>query len=159
MKTAILVALVSIGILSVSCKKDKDDDDNNPTSAEILTSAAWSIDTIAFDTDKNGEMDTPIPGGFDDCDLDNTLTFSADSTGVFNEGALKCDPNDPQTIPITWSLKENDKVINITGDLPGELNGDVKILELTETSFVMSKNINIVTPFPTNTDLIIALKR
>lgn len=156
MKKAILVATLFVGIAAVSCKKD---DDDPVTTAELMTSATWKIDTIGFDMDKNGEIDSPIPGGLEECELDNTLTFSADSTGVFDEGATKCDSADPQNTSFAWTLSENDKVLTITGDIPGELEGDVDILTLTNAEFVLSKEISSTFPVPFNGNLIVRLQK
>jgi hypothetical protein len=163
MKKALLVALVFAGLAAVSCNKDDDDDNNNPppaeTAVDVITAGAWSIDTIGFDTDMNGVIDTEVPGGFEACEMDNTLTFNKDSTGVFDEAAAKCDAADPQTIPFQWYFTSNDSIINFQGDLPGELTGDVNVLTLTSSSLVMSKRITITFPAPFDQNLIIALKK
>ncbi|HRE51990.1 MAG TPA: hypothetical protein PK339_11245 [Flavitalea sp.] len=141
MKNAFLVALGLIVFL-VACSKKKEDPEPPPppTATDLLTSAnVWKIDTIALDTDKNGEIDTPIPGGFRACDLDNTISFAKEKTGIFDFGALKCDDSETQPIAFGWSLKNDDKVLNIDGELPGGLTGDVDILELKEKSFIFSR--------------------
>jgi hypothetical protein len=159
MKKPIIVALLLAGFAIASC--DKDDDNDTPvTAVDLITSGTWSIDTIGFDSDKNGSIDTPVPGGFDACDLDNTLTFNKDSTtGVFDEGALKCDPSDPQSIDFGYQLKNSDSVINFTGNLPGELKGDVNILTLTNTQLIMSKRVVLTFPVAFDQNIIIALKK
>lgn len=157
MKKAILVAMVFIGIVIVGCKKNED---NIPvTPVDIITASTWKIDTIGFDMDKNGVIDQPLPGGLGACELDNTITFSDDSTGVFDEGAAKCDPGDAQSIPFTWELTQNDKVIAIDGNLPGELKGSINILTLDNSNFVLSKNIVSTFPVPFDANLIIALTK
>ena len=159
MKKPIIVALLLAGFAIASC--DKDDDNDTPvTAVDLITSGTWNIDTIGFDADKNGTIDSPVPGGFDSCDLDNTLTFNKDSaTGVFDEGALKCDPSDPQSIDFGYQLKNNDSVINFTGNLPGELKGDVNILTLTNTQFIMSKRVVLTFPVAFDQNIIISLKK
>lgn len=159
MKKAILVAIVSIGIAAIACNKNNDGDNEPVAAVDLVTSTTWRIDTIGFDMDKNGEIDSEVPGGLDSCDMDNTLTFSRDSTGVFDEGALKCDSADPQTIAFNWHLKANDSIINIDGNLPGELRGDINIKTLTDASFVMSKEINSTFPVPFNGNLIVSLQK
>lgn len=158
MKKAVFGAMVFCGLAIVACKKD---DDNNTvvTRADLITSTTWRIDTIGFDMNDDGEIDEAVPGGFDSCDLDNTLAFSQDSTGVFDEGALKCDPADPQSINFDWTLKANDSIINIAGSLPGNLGGDINILTLTNTNFKMSKAITSTFPVPFNGNLIISLEK
>lgn len=155
MKNAILVAALFVVIAAVSCKKD---DETPVTSIDLLTSATWKIDTIAFDLDKNGVIDNPVTGGLRGCELDNTLTFMKDSTGVFDEGTVKCDDGDPQTIDFTWQMK-GDTALVISGNLPGELNGDVKILTLNNSDLIMAKNLVSSFPIAYDLNLIVAMKK
>ena len=160
MKKPLIVAFLLAGFAFMACNKD--DDNGTPvTAVDLIASGPWSIDTIAFDADKNGTIDSPIPGGiFLPCDVDNTLTFNKDgATGVLDEGPTKCSPTDPQTADFGWSLKNGDSVINFTGNLPAELQGDINILTLTNTQFIMSKRIVLTLPFPLDQNLIIALKK
>lgn len=159
MKKAILVASVFMALATVGC--DKNDDDDAPvTAAQIITSASWNIDTIAFDMNKDGTIDAPVTGGgLGPCELDNTLTFNSDSTGVFDEGASKCDTADPQSINFTWQLKGNDSILNINGNLPGELKGDIRILTLSNNSFILSKNLTSTFPVPYDFNLIVSLQK
>ena len=158
MKKPILVALILAGVTFFACKKD-DDKVTPVTTVDLLASGTWRIDTIGFDGDKNGAIDEAVPPGFvEECDLDNTLTFNKDSaTGVADEGATKCDPADPQTINFGYQLKNGDSVINFTGNLPDELKGDVNIVTLSNTQFILAKRIVIAPIFDKN--LIIALKK
>ena len=159
MKKALIAAIMVSTIAIASCKKDNDND-KPVTAVDLIASGTWNIDTIGFDSDKNGSIDTPVPGGFQACELDNTLLFNKDTaTGVFDEGALKCDPADPQTRDFQWQLKNGDSVINFTGNLPGELQGDVNILTLTNTQLIMSKRIVLTFPVQFDQNIIIALKK
>lgn len=158
MKKAILIATVLIGVAFVACKKNKDENKTN-TKISLITSATWKIDTIGFDMDKNGSIDSEVPGGLKACETDNTLKFASDSTGVFDEGATKCDTSDPQSIPFTWTYNDTTSVINIQGNLPGQLKGDIKVLTLSETSFILSKNVVSTFPVPFDGNLIVALKK
>jgi hypothetical protein len=159
MKKAIVVASLFLAVAVVSC--DKDDDDDNMTTAQIIASTTWNIDTIAFDMDKNGSIDAPVPG-LETCELDNTFTFSADSTGVFDEGATKCDAADPQNTPFEWQLSSDEKKMTIAGDFSGELdqvNGDVDILAVSRDSLVLSKLITLTFPVQFSGNLILKLKK
>ncbi|HUQ67799.1 MAG TPA: lipocalin family protein [Flavitalea sp.] len=158
MRKPIIVALLLAVFAIISCNKDGDN--GTPvTSIDLITSGTWNIDTIGFDSDKNGTIDSPVPGGLKACELDNTLTFNKDSaTGIFDEGALKCDPADPQTTNFGYTVK-GDSVINYTGDLPGELKGDVNILTLNNTQFIMSKRIVLTFPVQFDQNIIISLKK
>lgn len=144
MKRALLVATGCILLAIAACKKDKDED-KQETPVDLITSATWKIDTMGFDTNADGAIDVEMTPPLEPCDLDNTLTFLADSTGIFSEGATKCDDANPENIPFEWELKSNNSVINVSG-LPSLLNGDVSILTLTSTSFVLSKTLAIPIP-------------
>jgi hypothetical protein len=158
MKKPVIVALALTCATFFACKKD-DDKVTPVTAVDLLASGAWRIDTIGFDGDKNGSIDEAVPSGFvEACDLDNTLTFNKDgATGVADEGAAKCDPADPQTIDFGYQLKNGDSVINFTGNLPDELKGDVNIITLSNTQFILSKRVVIAPIFDEN--LIIAFKK
>lgn len=143
MKRALLVATGCILLAIAACKKDKDGDKNTPM--DLITSATWKIDTMGFDTNADGAIDVEMAPPLESCDLDNTLTFFSDSTGIFSEGPTKCNAANPETIPFDWELKSNNTVINLSG-LPSLLNGDVKILTLTNTSLVLSKTIAVPIP-------------
>jgi hypothetical protein len=128
-----------------------------PTAVDLMVAHTWKIDTIGLDADKNGSIDTPVPGGFKPCDLDNTLTFKSDSTGIFDEGTLKCVDTTAQTVPFTWYLSHSDSLVTITGAIPGQLHGDINVLTRTDSTLVLSKPV----PFTSNStvNLIVALKK
>ena len=79
--------------------------------------------------------------------------------GVFDEGALKCDSGDPQSMNFGWELKNNDSTINFSGNLPGELKGDVNIVTLTNTQLILSKRVVLTFPVQFDQNLIISLKK
>ena|SRR5690348_9721817 len=158
MKKPVIVALIFAGFVFYACKKDDKTTNPTATTVDLLANGAWKIDTIGFDDNKDGVIDEAIPGGFQACELDNTLTFNKDSvSGVFDEGATKCDPADPQTIDFGYHLK-GDTVINFSGNLPGELQGDVNIVTLSNTQLIMSKRIVITFP-PIDKNIIISLTK
>lgn len=159
MKNVLIAALLLSGLAIASC--DKDDDNDTPvTAVDLITTGTWLIDTIAFDANKDGTIDSPFPGGFEACELDNTLTFNKDSaTGVYDEGALKCDAGDPQSTNFEWALKNGDSTMTITGDVPDELKGDVNIITLTNTQLIMSKRIVLTFPISFDQNLIISLRK
>ena len=158
MKKPVIVALILAGFTFFACKKD-DDKVTPVTTVDLLASGAWKFDTIGFDADNNGSIDEAVPPGIvEACDLDNTLTFNKDgATGIADEGATKCNAADPQTINFGYQLKNGDSVINFTGNLPDELKGDVNIVTLSNTQFILSKRIVIAPIFDEN--LIISLKK
>lgn len=144
MKNALLFCFGSLVLASVACSKDDNNDPPPapPTAVELVTSNTWRIDTMGIDANKDGTIDSPLPAQLDACDMDNTLTFSADSTGVFSEGATKCNTADPDTRNITWYLKNNDKTMFIDG-LETDLDGDATIYALTDSTLVLGRPVTV----------------
>jgi hypothetical protein len=159
MNKAILVAVIFVGIAAVACKKDKDNDEK--TDADLITASAWKIDTVGWDTNADGQIDAAMESGtFQACDLDNTITFKKDSTGFFDEGATKCNSADEQTTAFTWNfIGSNNDTLDINGDLPGELDGEVRVLTLTDANLKVAKHFSVSLPYQFDGDLIIALKK
>jgi hypothetical protein len=158
MKKAILIAVGLIGLAVAACKKD--DNGKSATIAQLLTSSTWKYDTIMIDLDKNGTADRPVPSGYiPACQLDNTITFKSDLTGITDEGATKCNDSLPQSTPFTWVLKNGDSTLTITGNSDVQLNGDIVIKSITNTSMVLIKNVTITNPITINANAIITLKK
>jgi hypothetical protein len=131
-----------------SCSKD-DDSDGEPTKKQLLTTVAWKYDNAGIDANGDGTIDTPLPDGtIEDCDKDNTYTFQPDGTGTLDEGATKCDAANPQTVPFNYSVNSDVTVINFPDTVISGISGDVAIKELTATSLVLSKSIEIGIPIP-----------
>jgi hypothetical protein len=88
------------------CKKD------DPSPAEILTAGkCWKMTLLeGYDPANNIWVAVPI----DDCDADNCFTFKADQSFSVEEGAIKCDPNDPQTATGTWSISDDGKKLSLS---------------------------------------------
>ncbi|MCG7860401.1 hypothetical protein MD537_25695, partial [Flavihumibacter sediminis] len=85
---------------------------------------------------------------------DNTLEFKTDGTGISREGATKCDPADPDSENFTWSLKNNETILNIA--IPGSFfSGDATIITLNETT--MEAYLDITDP-DTGTEVRIIFK-
>ena len=132
--TSLIIAAVSSTMFLGACKKD---DKPSKTKAQLLAQGTWKFDKAGIDADKNGTIDQDSPP--DACSADNFFTFSSDGTGVMDEGATKCDGADPQTVPFTWVLKNNDTVIN-AGDLSD--NTDATILALDDNQLVVYDDID-----------------
>ncbi len=122
----LLACLVSFALLSCS----KNDDGPSKSRTELLTVSAWKIASVGIDLDKNGTIDLPYT--LEACEKDNTYSFHTDGHGEANEGAAKCDPDDPQTSAFSWSFKDNEKILSIT--YPGSvLSGDTNIKSLSSS--------------------------
>ena len=103
----LLPALVLISL--ASCKKD-----SKKSNMELITQAAWKLQTVGIDGDKNGTVD--LEDAVDACTKDDLTTFATNGTGTVDEGASKCDPADPQSTSFTWSFANNETELNFDGD-------------------------------------------
>ncbi len=142
MKRLTLLALVLTGITMASCSKN---DSSGPSKTELITSSTWKYKNAGVDVNADGYIDAALPPGYElqSCQTDNTLLLKTDGTGTFDEGATKCDPADAQSTAITWSFKSSETVINFPQAVYGSLSGDVKIVNLTSSSLILAKTVNI----------------
>ncbi|HEY0678795.1 MAG TPA: lipocalin family protein [Chitinophagaceae bacterium] len=141
MKQVFLAACVCLlAIPYLGCKKSG----SSKSKTELLAQAVWKYENAALDTDRNGTADAPLPAGFiQPCEMDNLITFKNDNTGLVDEGPTKCNGGSPQSVPFTWSFKDNEQVITFTGITFGGLNGDVKVKTLNENQLELHKEVNV----------------
>ena len=145
MKQAALYSAMLIMCLSLlSCSKEDGKKEEANSSVKMLTSGTWKFSSAGPDLNYDGVKDQELPAGYlSGCETDNTITFKSDLSGVIDEGATRCQTTSPQTVPFTWSLKNDDKDLTISTPLFAGINGDVKIIELTETKLTISKVVPV----------------
>jgi len=145
-------------LLFISCQK-KSDPAPQPTKTDHIAASAWTYENAGIDNDKNGTIDLPLstlaPGLIQTCRIDNLLTFKKDNSGSADEGATKCSTTDAQTSSFNWSFADNEANLNISNNVFALLNGKSKIVALTETSFILSRDTVILS---TNVALVVTLK-
>lgn len=116
MKTIVFKLLPLMVVLAMaSCKKD------DPTTIELLTHAdGWIFVSATVDPPIvdpfTGTSITDFYAQMDACDKDNITIFQDNGTVIFDEGATKCDPNDPQTTTGTWALSADETTITLDGE-------------------------------------------
>lgn len=115
----LLILFVIIGVSS--CKKDENKDTTTKSTRDYLVSGNWKTTAITVSPGIN--FGTTVITDFfaqeDDCQKDDLTKFNADGTITDDEGATKCDPNDPQTTNDgTWILSADGKSVTI--DYPNE---------------------------------------
>ena len=122
----LLTALLSVSILFfTACKKD----DKADNKAELLIGKSWKITGY---TEGGVDMLHEI---YDDCELDNITTFLSDGRFKDDEGAVKCDDEDPQVVEGTWKLSGKNLIITEEEDL---LALNLTIVELNGTTLKLS---------------------
>ncbi len=153
-------ALLSVGAFIIyGCDKDDDDKDITKERVQFITSSSWKYDTIGIDNNGDGKPDAPLPSQFapQECETDNTITFKSDSTGLLDEGSLKCDAGDPQTTPFSWWFKENGSVLYSPDQIFGSgISGDFKVGEITTSRLRVIKDVSF--PLVGNVTLVLDLK-
>ncbi len=136
MKPSILkitTVLIFIFVSVSSCKKSST---SGKTKTQLLTQSNWVFSNAIV----NG---LDISGFLQSCQTDNILTFSANGSGVLDEGATKCNSNDPQTRSFTWSFMSNETTLHISDTLFAGGNNDFHIVALSETQLGVSQNITV----------------
>ena len=116
---SIALLLMITGITTtLSCKKDKDEA-TVKTKTELLTTGSWKLtsytSTPAYDWYGNGVYATDILAALNPCEADGFDTYEITGILEINEGALKCDPMDPQTFTATWGFTDNENKIVYDG--------------------------------------------
>lgn len=126
-----LVALAACSIALSSCKKDDEAD-------FLVDASCWKA--------VKSEYKDPVTGQFtedpiDACDADDCLIFKKDGKSVYEEGATKCDANDPQTTEGTWTLSDDKKTLTLSD--PNNGTFAFTVVELTKTKLVVTANLFI----------------
>lgn len=130
-----LVTLLLTGFLVVStlvsCKKDNDEPESRPA---LLTERPWTLSQMGIDINNDNKIDQAYP--LDDCNFDDTFLFRADGTGTADQGADKCEEEDPQSEEFNWVLTDNETVLNISST-SSFLMGDATIITLNSSKLDM----------------------
>ena len=126
-------------MISTGCKKNNS---TKKTNTELLTQSIWKYDHAGLDLDNNGTIDSQVPAGMlQSCDTDGTISFNSGGTGVLDEGPTKCNAANPQSVPFTWSFKNNESIINLSNAVFGGLTGDIKMLSITDSQLTLEKDV------------------
>lgn len=120
----------------LACKKDS----KSKSKAELITNGSWHISAYtvdpAIDYDGDGTDETNIYAVMEQCIKDDHTTFFAGGTGELDEGPTKCDPGDPQSTPLTWSITPDETQL--------EVEGIQYLIESLTESQMMLKEIEVI---------------
>ena len=142
MKYLFFTALV-FSLAFLSCSKDGSNSSGS-AKTELITKSSWKYDNAGIDLDKNGVIDIPAPAGtLETCATDNFLSLAANGTGTVDEGPTKCDAGSPQSVALTWTFSNNETTLNLNGGGVLGINGQFKILELSDVKLSLSKDTTI----------------
>lgn len=125
--------LIALGFAAVSCSKKKDSDPTPSKSPkELLTTGSWQLSKTT--TTFEGKTETAAPEA---CEADDSYTFKTNNTLVTDEGATKCDAEDPQTDTDPYTLSEDGKTITMAS---GSITLPATIVELTDSKMILKIN-------------------
>jgi len=104
MKKQFLLIILAVFLFS-SCKKEEKDPEPNPTplktKTELLISSPWKLVATTVDPAIAGTSD--LYAEMEACEKDDLVKYEANKTGIYDDGATKCDPTDPQTEVFNWT--------------------------------------------------------
>jgi hypothetical protein len=125
-----LTASLMFLLLVTACN----DDDSDPSPANTLT-GTWQLEKYERQ-DSTGTYQDVTDVLFDPCDLDNTITFNSDGSYKVDEGASKCEEDDPQIIEQgTWTLIQDNSKLVTTADT-SSVQDTLNITSLTNSKLV-----------------------
>jgi hypothetical protein len=135
--------IMSLGLIFLLSACDSDDDKTpSKTVKEYLTSGFWKTTAKTIDPgidQGDGTVITDLYAQWDECQKDDLIRFNMDGTITDDEGVIKCDTNNPQTVnDRTWELSDDNKSLSISH--PDEGTMIYEILELNDKTFIR-KNI------------------
>ena len=144
-----LPMLALLSFVMVSCGDDDDDEDEPaPTRSQLITSQSWSVVSLnvepAIDLDGNGTQENNLIPFLQACDLDDFLKLNANGTFTEEEGASKCDPNNPQVIQSgvwIWNSDETRVVLTAGGQSTEYVVTALSSTALTTTETLVVQNV------------------
>src|SRR6186997_118448 len=111
MKTLLFSCCAALVLFS--CKKDE----KSKTKTELLSNGSWHVTAYTVDPpidwDGDGTDESNVYPVIEQCIKDDHTTFFANGTGELDEGSTKCDPNDPQTIPLSWEFDQSESQLTV----------------------------------------------
>lgn len=131
------VPLLSLALLSLAPACKKDSTTPAPTVTSKLINNKWQLRSASI----SGPGQPTIDGYAiaSSCTKDDVIQYLAPNILSYDEGATKCDPNDPQKRTGTWVLSNNDTQLTVTLDSHTSV---YTIDELTDNSLKLT-NVSI----------------
>lgn len=120
-----------------SCKKDKGDEEKEPTKKELLSNK-WKVIDVQ---DANGTSFINYPVEQIKCLKDNIFTLSSDDAYAIDEGIIVCDPSTASSG--SWSLIENETKLQFNPSA-----GDPLIFTLVDITATTLKISYMLTDIP-----------
>ncbi|GAB2947125.1 hypothetical protein GCM10027048_10180 [Hymenobacter coalescens] len=103
-------------------------DVNDPT--RLLTGRRWRLTAVT--STANGTATTDLYATLAACEKDDFLRFQRNGIALQEAGVLKCDPNEPASIPFAWNFASS-------STLRMGLSGQVRTYDLVSLSYTTLK--------------------
>jgi hypothetical protein len=139
MNTKILSFVLVVSFLAFQgCKDDEETATITPaakTKTELISASPWIVSAGTVSPGMpygEGNLITDLFSMSEPCEKDDETIFKADGTGSSNEGASKCNPEDPQEYDtFTWTFNSEETELIQDGDT-------LSISALSETNMVVT---------------------
>lgn len=138
--------VASIVLISVAGCGEKSTPAPTPSKTELICKGKWEIASLPIEPAIDlgaGVLLKDYTQMMQDCEKDNSWTFSADNTYVLDEGLLKCKPTDPQTKPGVWSLSADGKTFTLDGEKATLILVDDNNLQFRRDSFLQNSSLTM----------------
>lgn len=115
-RSTLLLLLLTLTVIS-SCSKDEVKNTTTQSfNIDLLFTAKWKLAAMTIDpgVDRNGTLTTDLYPELSSWNTDNTRLYIANGSGIDDEGPTKFGANDPQTLPIAWSINTEKTKLTIT---------------------------------------------
>lgn len=129
-----------MALATLGCSKKTEDTPTPtpaPTRTQLLTNKNWieSAATVNPGINYNGTVITDLHAQRDACLLDNFVRFETPNTYKADQGAIKCNPSDPQTTTGTWVFNGDETILTVTPQGGTASSAEsINVTELTDTS-------------------------
>jgi hypothetical protein len=139
-----LLYLLPLAVLLADCKKDA------TIEPLELTNKRWHLVDLTAQAEG-----VPIPVNvYNDyiqaCSKDDFMFYSNDSTVIYDDGALHCDPTQPQQISGVWRFRQNNTRLLMEGyKIAGVPVNEVDVISLSSRKMVISYRYTDLTQVPT----------
>lgn len=112
-KTFLKLSFAVVVLLSVSsCKKSN----NSKSRTELLTQKAWIISNSEIGSGENWATEEEF-ASWETCQKDDAIIFKTDKTIEVNQGASKCEEDEPQTLNEgSWDFADDETKLTLFGD-------------------------------------------
>jgi hypothetical protein len=123
--------LVSLFVITMSCKKGREETNKGKSTAELLTQKEWILTATGFDGNNNGVLDAS-ENTIQDCYKDNSYIFHTEGAGFTYDNSLSCGGSPSNQF--NWKLLDNDTKLEIGSE-------HILILQLNENEMVLNPQL------------------